>query len=85
MVKVTVGGELAETFAGVGSEVLVCNEQGMALGFFRPAISQDRRDYERVWQQISVEEMRRRAQEKGGITTAELMAKLAKIPLKSSD
>ncbi|HUE73563.1 MAG TPA: hypothetical protein VMP01_21985 [Pirellulaceae bacterium] len=82
MVKVTVGGELAETFAGVGNEVLVCNEQGTTLGFFRPAISSDPKDYEWARSRMDVEELRRRAADPGPcITTAELMAKLEAIPL----
>lgn len=86
MTKLTVPDPVAETFAALHEEVVVYNEEGLPLGFFRPAISTDPKDYDLARSRISDAELERRAAERaGGITTAELLAKLAVIPLKSPE
>ena len=82
MTRVMITGPMAETFSQVQGEVVVCNQAGTPLGYFRSAISNDPKDYERARSRMDVEELQRRAANPGPcITTAELMAKLEASPL----
>jgi ATP-dependent RNA circularization protein (DNA/RNA ligase family) len=64
----------ANKFREINERVEVCDEAGELIGYFVPRV--DRRLYESVEIPISDEELRRRAQKRGGRTLAEILADL---------
>jgi hypothetical protein len=58
----------------------ICSPDGVVLGIFESRISDDHELYRWVADEVTTEELDEASRDGGGITTAELMAKLAAIP-----
>jgi hypothetical protein len=76
MSKVLVKGDLCKTLSVLTDRSELVDESGRVLGVFTPA----RVLFESKFPTISEEEIRRRCQEKGGTTLAEIWAKLGENP-----
>ncbi len=78
MTKITLDQATLAKLNDLRERVEFCNEAGHTLGYFEPVPSRDRSLYERVEAPISEDELRRREQELGGRTLAEILADLEK-------
>jgi hypothetical protein len=74
MSKMILDSATANKFREINEHVEVRDEAGELIGYFVPRL--DRRLYESVEIPISDEELRRRAQKRGGRTLAEILADL---------
>lgn len=82
MDKFTLPGDLAGQFAEFPGPVEICDDAGFTLGYFQPALKTEPPEsphYALLEAQFSPEELERRRQETGGISTAELLAKLRSL------
>lgn len=76
MTTIPVNSSMVEQLRNLAGPVQLCDEHGIVLGEFRPAI--DRELYKRVKPLVSDEELRRREQAGGGRSLAEILADLRK-------
>jgi hypothetical protein len=72
---------LAQKLKGTEGRVALCDSQGHIVGYYEPVGPQPMSPELLQWakEQISDEELDRRAREPGGITTEELLKRLDKL------
>jgi hypothetical protein len=76
MVKVTVDDIMRAKLHNFDSRLELCDESGRVLGYFTPAV--DQALYEGVQSPSSEQELRRRSQQGGGRSLAEILEHLQK-------
>jgi hypothetical protein len=76
MVKITVDDTLLAKLHNLDLPLELCDESGRVLGHFTPAV--DQAAYEGVESPTSEEELRRRSQQGGGRSLAEIIEHLQK-------
>jgi len=74
MMKITVDDTLRTKLHNFDSRLEFCDESGRVLGYFMPAV--DRAVYEGVQSPTSEQELRRRSQQGGGRSLAEILEHL---------
>jgi hypothetical protein len=79
MDKVTIDATLRAKLGDLSRQFELYDESGQRLGFYVPAPTYDPALYEWAKSQISDEELRRRAEEPGGYTTAEVLQHLEEL------
>jgi hypothetical protein len=80
MRKVVVSRELFSELLRCRGRSEICSPEGVVLGVFESRISDDLELYRWLANEVSSEELEQASRDGGGITTEELMAKLAAIP-----
>jgi len=85
MTRVVLPGELASSLFGCKSRTPLCNEEGVVIGFFEPAISQDGQLYEWLSKEVPTQELDEAARDGGNATTAEVFARLEVIDKSQSN
>ena len=76
MTRVVLPSGLASSLVECHARTPLYDEQGLVVGFFEPAISRDKELYEWLAKEVTTVELEEADREGGGITTAELFAKL---------
>jgi hypothetical protein len=76
MTKVVLPSSVASDLFACTTRTPLCDEDGVVIGFFEPAISHDKELYDWLAKEVTTEELEEAARDGGGITTAELFAKL---------
>lgn len=82
MNRVLVDDAMRTTLGKLRSQTEFCDQSGNVLGYFIPAEQDSKSIREWVRSRISDEELERRAQESGGVTTAEVLKKLHELEAK---
>jgi hypothetical protein len=77
MNQIVVDASLTEKLSGLFEPVQLCDEHGRVLGDFCPVV--DPSLYEGVDSPLSAEELERRSNEPGGLTTPEVLRKLREL------
>lgn len=81
MNRVVLEGDVTKKLLDAGERVAVCDAEGRVIGYFQPVGPQPMTPEMLQWakEQISDEELERRSQKPGGITTEELLSRLKKL------
>ena len=76
MTSVVLPRDLASNLFACKSRTPLCNQDGMVIGFFEPAISTDKELYQWLAKEVTTKELDDAARDKGNATTSEVLARL---------